>query len=396
MLVRYSNRKICGHTPAKKACGKEKMFDIIQAHNKTKSTALQNQLKEKNPLFLCVIGVTETAKIQGISAAGANPEITDYTPPADVELLHFGKCKCIPGVPVTPDGIPTPALITMSALKLADIPTLVVNAGLKVKPHVPFVELGGSPGRDIRTGKALDNAEEVLNNAKVAGENLAKTADYLVIGESIPGGTTTALSVMLAMGVDAKEKVSSSMPINPHDLKIKTAEAGLEAAEVEVGEFADEPIMAVSSVGDPMQPALAGLVLGAAKHMPVIMAGGTQMAAVLAVVNASNPDVLDNVSIGTTRWIVSDKTADLKALIARIADVPVLAADLDFSNSKFDGLKAYEAGIVKEGVGCGGASIAAMLKTNGKVTKNVLLKEIENNYKQLVGSVNMRTVSESS
>jgi uncharacterized protein (TIGR00303 family) len=376
--------------------GKEKMFDIIQAHNKTKSTALQNQLKEKKPLFLCVIGVTETAKIQGISAAGANPEITDYTPPADVELLHFGKCKCIPGVPATPDGIPTPALITMSALKLADIPTLVVNAGLKVKPHVPFVELGGSPGRDIRTGKALDNAEEVLNNAKVAGENLAKTADYLVIGESIPGGTTTALSVLLAMGVDAKEKVSSSMPINPHDLKIKTAEAGLEAAEVEVGEFADEPIMAVSSVGDPMQPALAGLVLGAAKHMPVIMAGGTQMAAVLAVVNASNPDVLDNVSIGTTRWIVSDKTADLKALIARIADVPVLAADLDFSNSKFDGLKAYEAGIVKEGVGCGGASIAAMLKTNGKVTKNVLLKEIENNYKQLVGSANMRTVSESS
>jgi len=389
MLVRYSNHKTCGHTSAKKAYGNEKMFDIIQAHKKTKSTSMQNQLKEKKPLFLCVIGVTETAKIQGISAAGANPEITDYTPPADVELLHFGKCKCISGVPVTPDGIPTPALITMSALKLADIPTLVVNAGLKVKPHVPFVELGGSPGRDIRTGNALDNAEEVLNKAKVAGENLGKTADYLVIGESIPGGTTTAFSVLLAMGVDAKRKISSSMPVNPHDLKIKTVEAALKAAEVEAGEFADEPIMAVSSVGDPMQPALAGLVLGATKHVPVIMAGGTQMAAVLAVVNASNPNVLENVSIGTTRWIVSDKTADLKALIAEIADVPVLAADLDFSNSKFDGLKAYEAGIVKEGVGCGGASIAAMLKTNGKVTKNVLLKEIENNYKQLVGSANM-------
>ncbi|PVX27453.1 MAG: TIGR00303 family protein, partial [Candidatus Bathyarchaeum sp.] len=229
------------HT-SKKDVEMKKMFDIIQTHNTTKGTAMQNQLKEKKPMFLCVIGVTETAKIEGISAAGANPEITDYTPPADVELLHFGKCKCIPGVPVTPDGIPTPALITMSALKLADIPTLVVNAGLRVKPHVPFVELGGSPGRDIRTGRALDNAEEVLNRAKVAGENLAKTADYLVIGESIPGGTTTALSVLLAMGVDARGKVSSSMPVNPHDLKIKTVEAGLEAAGVEVGEFADEPI----------------------------------------------------------------------------------------------------------------------------------------------------------
>jgi uncharacterized protein (TIGR00303 family) len=360
------------------------MYDIIKAYNKTRGTAILYQLKEKKPLFLCVIGVTETAKIHGISAAGKNPEITDYTPPADVELLHLGKCKCIPGVPVTPDGIPTPALITMSALKLADIPNLVVSAGLKVKPHVPFVDLCGKPGRDIRTGRALDNAEEVMNRAKIAGENLAKTADYLVIGESIPGGTTTALSVLLAMGIDAKGKVSSSMPNNPHELKIKTAEAGLKAAGVKVGDFADDPVKAVSTVGDPMQPALAGLILGAADRIPVVMAGGTQMAAVLAVVKASNPDVLDNVVVGTTRWIIADKTADLEGLVADIADVPVLAADLDFSRSTFDGLKVYEAGVVKEGVGCGGAAIAAMLKTNGKITKQSLLEEIENNYKQLV------------
>jgi len=360
------------------------MWDIILANNKTRGTAMLDQLAGKKPLFTCVIGVTETAKIPGISAAGANPEITDKTPPADVELLQLGKCKCIPGVPVTPDGIPTPALITMSALKLADIPTLVVNAGLKVKPFVPFVELGGSPGRDIRTGNALDNVEEVRDRAKILGENLSKTADYIVMGESIPGGTTTALSVLLAMGGDAKGKVSSSMPLNPHELKIKTAEAGLKAAGVEAGEFADDPIGAVSAVGDPMQPVVAGLVIGAAKNVPVVMAGGTQMAAVLAVVNASNPEVLDNVAIGTTKWIVNDKTSDMKGLVSRIADVPVLAADLDFGVSGFDGLKAYEAGVVKEGVGCGGAAIAAMLKTKGKVTKDVLLEEIEKNYKQIL------------
>jgi uncharacterized protein (TIGR00303 family) len=272
----------------------------------------------------------------------------------------------------------------MSALKLEEIPTLVVNAGLKVKPHVPFVELGGSPGRDIRTGNALDNAEEVVNRAKILGENLSKTADYLVVGESIPGGTTTALSVLLALGVDAKEKVSSSMPLNPHELKIKTVEAGLEAAGVKAGEFADDSIGAVSAVGDPMQPAAAGIVVGAAENVPVVMAGGTQMAAVLAVVKALKPEVLGNVAIGTTRWIVEDKTSDMKGLVSRIADVPVLAADLDFGVSSFDGLKAYEAGVVKEGVGCGGASIAAMLKSNGKITKKVLLQEIENNYKQIL------------
>jgi uncharacterized protein (TIGR00303 family) len=362
------------------------MYDIMVANNKTRGTALLDQLEGKNPLFNCVIGVTETAKIPGISAAGKNPEITDYTPPADVELLQLGRCKCISGVPVTPKGIPTPALITMSALKLADIPTFVVSAGLKIKPYVPFLDLGGKPGRDIRTGKALDNAEEVISRAKIAGENLSKTTDYLVIGESIPGGTTTALGVLLAMGIDARGKVSSSMPNNPHELKIKTVEEGLKASGAKAGDYVQDPFKAVSSVGDPMILAHAGLVLGAADRVPVIMAGGTQMAAALAVVKASNPAVLDNVAIGTTRWVITDKTSDLKGLIAEIADIPIFAADLNFGQSRFDGLKAYEAGVVKEGVGAGGAAIAAMLKAKGKITKEILLREIEKNYKQLVSS----------
>ncbi|MBT0160516.1 TIGR00303 family protein [Candidatus Bathyarchaeota archaeon A05DMB-2] len=364
----------------------KKISDIILFHEETRGEAFLRQLEGKNPLFVCTIGNTETAKIPGISAAGKYPELTDYTPPADVELLLLGKCKCIQGVPVTPDGIPTPAIITMSALKLANIPALVASGGLKVNPHVPFLDLGGKPGKDISTGKAVDNVKGVVQKAIIAGENLAKTADYLVIGESIPGGTTTALGILLAMGVDAEGKVSSSMPGNPHKLKIKTVEAGLKALGVKFGALASEPLKAISCVGDPMMPAFAGLVLGAADKIPVLMAGGTQMGAILAVVKALNTDVLDNVAIGTTRWILIDKTADLKGIITQIADVPILAADLDFSRSKFEGLRAYEAGVVKEGVGAGGAAIAAMAKSAGSITKDTLLREIEKNYEQLVGS----------
>jgi uncharacterized protein (TIGR00303 family) len=272
----------------------------------------------------------------------------------------------------------------MSALKLASIPTLVVSAGLKVKPHVPFVELGGMPGRDIRTGKAVDSAKQVMNKAKILGENLSKSADYLVVGESIPGGTTTALSVLLAMGIDAKGKVSSSMSINPHKLKIKTAKKALVAANIKQGQFKTDPINAIETVGDPMQPASAGLVIGAARNIPVILAGGTQMAAVLAIIKVIDKNALDNVFIGTTRWIVNDKTSDMNGLVSKIADVPVIAANIDFSNSVYYGLEAYEAGVVKEGVGCGGATIASFLKSRGKITKDVLLNEIENNYKQLL------------
>nr|MDO8099629.1 TIGR00303 family protein [Candidatus Njordarchaeota archaeon] len=360
--------------------------DMMMVHGENEDGGFLRGLRGKIPLFICAIGTTETAKIPGISAAGKYPEFTDYTPPADVELLLLGKCKCIPGVPVTPEGIPTPALITDSALRLADIPILVASCGLKIKPSVPFLDMGGLPGRDIRTGKAVDNVEEVLGRAKIVGENLAKVADYLVIGESIPGGTTTALGVLLAMGIDAKGKVSSSMSGNPHELKIETVEAGMKASGEKFGSLVEDPIRAVSCLGDPMIPAFAGLVLGAAAKVPVLMAGGTQMGAVLVVVKALNQNVLDNLAIGTTRWIMNDKSSDLKGIITQIADVPILAADLDFSQSMFEGLKAYEKGVVKEGVGAGGAAIAAMVKSEGFITKEVLLREVERSYHLLVAS----------
>jgi uncharacterized protein (TIGR00303 family) len=363
----------------------KKTFDVILARNEPKAEAFLEELDGKKPLFVCTIATTETAKIPGISAAGKFPEFTDYTPPADAELLLLGKCKCIAGVPVTPDGIPTPALITLSALKLADIPVIVACGGLKVKPQIPFLDLGGSPGRDIRTGNAVDNVEAVIQRATLAGEHLAKMADYLVIGESIPGGTTTALGVLSAMGVKAEGKVSSSMPENPHSLKSEAVRVGLASASVGFGGLAKNPVKAIACLGDPMMPAFAGLVIGAAAQVPVLMAGGTQMTAVLAVAKALKPSILCNVAIGTTRWVISDCSSDIKGIVDQIADVPILAADLDFASSRFDGLKAYEKGIVKEGVGAGGASIAAMAKTGGAITRGMMLKEIERNYELLMG-----------
>lgn len=354
------------------------------ACNELKGEAFISEIEGKNSLFVCTIGTTETAKIPGISAAGANPEITDYTPPADAELLLLGKCKCINGVPITPSGIPTPALITMSALKLANIPVLIASGGLKIKPQIPFLDLGGSPGNDIRTGNSVKNVEEVMQRAIIAGENLANTTDYLVIGESIPGGTTTALGVLSAMGIQAKGKISSSMPENPHLLKTNVVNAGLIAAKLTLGCLKDDPIKAISCLGDPMMPALAGLVIGAAAQVPVLMAGGTQMTAVLAIIQALKPDILCNVAIGTTRWIIQDESSDIRSIVTQINNIPILAADINFQSSRFPGLKIYETGIVKEGVGAGGSTIAAMARLSGAITKDILLREVEKNYELLM------------
>lgn len=362
----------------------KRKLDILIANNQLKGEAFLDEIDGKNPLFIATIATTETGKIPGLSAAGANPDFTDFTPPADAELLLLGKCKSIQGVPITPDGIPTPALITLSALRLADIPVVIANAGVKVKPQVPYIELGGNSGRDIRTGDSVDNVEEVIERAKTAGEQLAKTSDYLVIGESIPGGTTTALGLLTALGVNAEGKVSSTLPENPHSLKVDVVKTGLKTAGEKFGSLADNPIKAVSCVGDPMMPALAGLVIGAARQVPVLMAGGTQMTAVLALINALNPEALCNVAIGTTRWVTSDTSSDIKGIVTQFCDVPILAADLNFGTSRFPGLSIYETGLVKEGVGAGGACIAAIAKMGDAVNKDLLLKAIERNYSVLM------------
>lgn len=358
--------------------------DIALCLNEDRGKAFLESIWNKKAAYCCVIGNTETAKIPGVSAAGANPEATDFTPAADMELLYFGRCKCIDGVPITPDGIPTPGIVTMSALKLAPMPIFVVNGGLRVKPHTPYIEVDGSPGGDIRTGKAVKGAERAFDRALVAGRQLAKMVDYLVVGESIPGGTTTALGVLTALGYDTKEKVASTFPVNPHDLKGKVVAEGIAASGIDPELLRNDAMAAVQAVGDPMMAPAAGLIAGAAESVPVLMAGGTQMAAVLAIIKAMDDTVMDNLALGTTRWISEDKTSDLTGLVSQMGDVPVMAANLNFSASRYDGLRVYETGLVKEGVGAGGSSIMAMAATGGKVTCRSLLDEIEKNYARLV------------
>lgn len=337
-------------------------------------------------VFVLVLGTTDTSLIPGITVAGASPELTHYTPPADAEYLILGRCKILKGVPVTPEGIPTPALITRAAVGLSKAPVIVANAGLKHKPLIPFVDLGGVHGRDIRTGKAIPRevVNEVYDRAVVLGRELSKAFDLVVVGESIPAGTTTAMAVLIAMGYDAWGKVSSASPHNPHELKRRVVQEALRAAGVE-GERVDDGLEAVSLVGDPVIPAVAGVAVGACSGGSwTLLAGGTQMAAVLSVIRSLKPEVLERVAVGTTRWILADRTSDILGLVESVDPrVPVLAANLSFADAPYPGLRRYEEGYVKEGVGAGGSCIAAIASSGGSVSAGSLLDAIVLEYSKI-------------
>lgn len=324
--------------------------------------------------FVLVMANTDTAQIPGITAAGASPELNVYTPPLDAELVHTGHIISLNEIPFTPPFIPTPGLITRAVISLSDFREFYVDAGVNVPPVIPHYSVGYGPGLDIRTGKAVPRAKDIIENAKKVGAEIANVSEYMVIGETIPAGTTTALGVLMAMGLNVDGYTSSSLQKNPHSLKTSIVMEGLRKAGIKEG---CDPITAIERMGDPMMAATIGLVMGA-KDVPVILAGGTQMASVAVLLSKMCDISKLNIALSTTRWVAEDSSANLFGILRHAGlNIPVLVANLSFAASRFEGLKAYESGYVKEGVGAGGISAIAMVKG---VSKAMIENTVETMY----------------
>lgn len=314
--------------------------------------------------LLLFIASTRVSTIPGVSFAGVSPEATFYTPTLDVEYLVLGKPKSAEVIPLTPDGVPTPALITRAVRELVGLKVLVVDAGSYVRPKIPVVSLPeGVVGGRIDVENALPEgvASSLFESSRVLGWMVSSNDSLLVVGESMPGGTTTAMSIMEVLGFKALGRVSSSSPKNPHNIKERVFHSAVER----VGEPIplDDVFRAVELFGDPLHVSIAGFTAGAVeKGSSVLLAGGTQMCAVLAILKKLGVDLKGRVAIGTTRWIVEDPSSDIVGLVSEIApEVPILYSKLSFDDAPYQGLRAYEEGYVKEGVGAGGCLVIASL-----------------------------------
>lgn len=299
--------------------------------------------------FVLVGGTTSTARIDGISAAGADPDAMVHTPSADLEIVEYGHPIRAPVVPVSPTGCPTPAVVTRAVRELLAFDVLAVDAGLARPTAAPTVTVGGEPGTDIRTARPVASAPDAFETARRLGRSLPD--DELVIGETIPGGTTTALGVLTALG--ERPSVSSSLPQNPLSLKRDVVGEALRASGLSAGATAGSPVETVQCVGDPVLAAVAGLTIGASDAgTAVTLAGGTQMAAAAALVRHAGTDA--TLSLATTSFVATDDSAGIRDLATDL-DVALTVTDPGFDAMDHPALDAYVAGEAKEGVGMGGA-----------------------------------------
>ena len=316
---------------------------------------------------LLLLAGTDTAAVPGISAAGATPQSRRLTAAADAELLLLGPSQPRPhALPPLPAGV-SPALISRVVVEHLALQPLVVDAGAAVAPAVPHVQLGHAPARCLSSGAALERHRvlQLIDLGRRWGRQLARRQQPLLLAECVPGGTSTAQAVLQGLGVPAAGLVSGSLREPAHGLKAQLVAQGLAAAQLPHPAAADQVLAAV---GDPMQPLAVGLVLEASlAGVPVLLAGGSQMAAVLAAAlalgdSAQRALIAAHAAIATTAWVAGEASSDLAQLLeqigARWGHQPLaFAASLSFHTCRSPQLLAFEQGYVKEGVGAGGLAV---------------------------------------
>jgi uncharacterized protein (TIGR00303 family) len=307
----------------------------------------------KKPLFCAILGNTLLSTVPGVSGAGSTPDNTLLTPILDAELIVKGAITSHPIKPNTPTGCPTPASITRSMMELCDLQPLFINAGLNHTPTISCLDVYGVIGEDPRFRDAVPQAQKLFDQGKWIGEFLSGSSDLIVLGECVPGGTTTALCVLRALGYDAS--VSSSFVDNPVSQKEEICRMALARVRAD---HITAPLDVIKYTGDPMMPVAAGISCTYAGH--ILLAGGTQMLSVCAIIKAM---ALPLPSVVTTSYVRDDPSANVEQ-IARQIGVKIFYVDPGFGDIGHAGLARYCIGEVKEGMGAGGAMCLSYLLGN--------------------------------
>ena len=306
--------------------------------------------------FLLMASVTKTCEIEGITQAGI-PGLIHLTPTLDAEFISSGRVFSLPELAETPNGVPTPALLTKAVDNLAGFSSIeVANLGLEVLPkQTKLHNFDIKPSNSIADGADIE-AKKVFLKGMEFGSKYELKGSYLIVGESTPSGTTTAEASIRALGFDAKGCFSSSFLDNPKNIKEQTIQKALSLINEEMSDFEK-----LSVVSDNMLLFTAGFIYEATKRFEVVLAGGTQMAAVMLIADKQRESMLlrpnhKNLTLATTKWVAKDEKSDIKKLLGFLSYEPnAIYTSFSFENTEIEVLKKYDEGEAKEGVGAGGA-----------------------------------------
>ena len=314
--------------------------------------------------FLLAASVTKTCEIDGITQAGIPGKI-GLTPTLDSEFIVNEKVFSLGELAETPTGIPSPALITRAVHNLNQFSSLeILDLGLQIQPQNSICHnFGIEPSESIANGANID-ARSVFEKGMKFGRSYELKGNYLILGESTPSGTTTAMATALALGFDCGDNFSSSFSNVPNSIKNETVKKALSLTNKEMSSYEKLDV-----VSDNMLIFCAGFLLEASRRFHIVLAGGTQMAACLLIADKLREDVLmqlksDNITLATTHWVAKDKNSDIAHILSLLSYTPhAVYTEFSFANAEIPVLKKYDEGEAKEGAGAG-ASLAYAYANN--------------------------------
>lgn len=328
-------------------------------------------LRGKKATLMLALSNTQTVNIAGITQAGIPGKIY-LTPTLDSEFVCTGTLRSLENIATTPKGVPTPALITRAVHMKNPFSNIeLLNLGLEVSPKIDYFkihEFGIPPSKSIALDAKID-AMGVFQRGLAFGQEYDCNDEYIILGESVPSGTTTARATCEALEYDCSALFSSSFKDVPNSIKEECIKSALEKIRSD-----DDLFAKLGRVSDNMQIFIAGFILGLNNKIKLVLAGGTQMASVLLIVNSILKTMggefdTSNLCLCTTKWVYEDDNSDIKALL-ELLDFKINAyyTDFDFSLSTHPALKMYDEGEAKEGVGAGGALMYGLLNGLDKAT----------------------------
>jgi len=313
------------------------------------------RIKDKKATFLLAGCVTQTCEIEGITQAGIEGLI-HLTPTLDAEFVDSGKLFSLKNMAETPKGVPTPAIITRAVRELTDFDFETLDLGLRIKPQVEVLHgFDISESKSIVEGAGID-AKTIIQKGIEFAKSYTHSNDFLIVGESTPSGTTTAYAAGKTLGYNCDGYFSSSFLDAPSSLKTRVINEALENASGDAYER-------LGSVADNMLLFLAGFVSEYSKKGLIALGGGTQMAAVLLIIDALElENNCENIALMTTKWVYEDEKSNIKGLLEQMKfTVDGYFSDFSFEKASIPVLKLYDEGEAKEGVGAGASLCYAQM-----------------------------------
>jgi len=338
-----------------------------------KISSNHSPFKDRRADLLLAACVTHTCEIPLLTQAGIPGKIP-LTPTLDAEFISTGKVFSLDDIAETPKGVPTPALITRAVHELSPFESIaILDLGLVTQPkQCTLLNFDILPSPSISDDTAFD-AKALFDKGFAFGKSYQLKSDYLIMAESTPSGTTTAQASITALGFETEGLFASSFKASPVNIKNETIQKSLSKLNSNMGLFEK-----LGHTADNMLMFSAGFILSASRRFNVVLAGGTQMAAVLLIANkiADMQGIHHDhrhIHLCTTKWIAEDKYSDIQALIDQL-DYRLKAyyADFDFKDASHPALKLYDEGEAKEGVGAGAA--IAYAYANGLSQKELTQK----------------------